>query len=82
MFNIISKALHFACRCRNAAVGRFWAAYYTMRYNHGGNVFICHAKLLNCKVNIHGTGHRIQIMGGGEKFITPVLKSQAVETRL
>ena len=64
MFNIISKALHFASRCRNAAVGRFWAAYYTMRYNRGGNVFICHARLLNCKVSIHGTGHRIQIMGG------------------
>ncbi len=64
MFNIISKTLHFACRCRNAAVGRFWAAYYTMRYNRGGNVFICHARLLNCKVSIHGTGHRIQIMGG------------------
>lgn len=64
MFNILSKAIHFVCRCLIAALGYFWAAFYTLRYNRNGNVFVCHARLQGCKVSIKGSNHRIVIKGG------------------
>ena len=38
--------------------------YYTIRYNRNGNKFVCKARLIDCKINISGKNHLIELRGG------------------
>ena len=64
MISFVKKVIRKIKTLCDVLLGTFWAYYYTLRYNRNGNVFVCHARLRNCKMNINGKNHRIIIEGG------------------
>lgn len=51
-------------KAKDILISSIMRCYYTIRYDCNGNKFVCKARLIDCKINISGKNHLIELRGG------------------
>ena len=51
-------------KAKDILISSIMRCYYTIRYDRNGNKFVCKARLIDCKINIRGKNHLIELRGG------------------